>query len=293
MALLPRIRAQVTLATRKRVSGWPDGAHASVQTGGGFEFHDVREYVVGDDSADIDWKASARHGSLLVKRKVAHHRTTVLIAAATGRSMAAMAAPTVRKADLVLQVAATFASLAINHGDAVGMLGGDGSSSFAARPSTLTVPAERMLMKLKQSCQLHSQDANLVELLQLSSASLRKRGIVVVLCGDIEVDEQTERALKRLAARHQVMVVVVPDLDPTHPDLAGRRVMGVTDERLLPAELLRDAALAQEWRTRQEDQTRRRSAALARLSIPCLHLTAEAEVVPQVLTLVRGLRRAA
>ena len=121
MPRLTRVHTEVMLATRGKVSGWLDGAHQSVNAGRSLEFHDVREYVRGDDVSDIDWKASARGGQLLVQRHVAERRTTLLIALATGRSMAAMADPSTVKRDLMLDAAATLASLALASGDYVGM----------------------------------------------------------------------------------------------------------------------------------------------------------------------------
>ena len=145
MPRLTRVHTEVMLATRGKVSGWLDGAHQSVNAGRSLEFHDVREYVRGDDVSDIDWKASARGGQLLVQRHVAERRTTLLIALATGRSMAAMADPSTVKRDLMLDAAATLASLALASGDYVGMLHFGAPGAVAARPSTRAVRVERML----------------------------------------------------------------------------------------------------------------------------------------------------
>ena len=36
--------------------------------GRSLDYDDLRDYVPGDEVRDIDWKATARHGSPLVKR---------------------------------------------------------------------------------------------------------------------------------------------------------------------------------------------------------------------------------
>lgn len=293
MSRLPRIQTQVALTTRHKVAGWADGAHPSSQAGRSLEFHDVREYVRGDDVSDIDWKASARRGSLLVKRHVAERRGTLLIAAATGRSMAAMATPTLRKADLLIDAAATLASLALRHGDHVGLLHSRGASTTGGRPSTRAVQVEQMLAGLGSACRPDSPEADLGHLLGATSTSLRRRGIVALLCGDVDLDGQSEALLRRLVARHEVLVVVVPDLDPTDPALAGRPVVGVGDRRRLPADLLRDPGLAEAWLEDCRERAARRSASLARLSIASLVLRAADPVVPQVVSLARRMRHAA
>ncbi|WP_040284693.1 DUF58 domain-containing protein [Tessaracoccus massiliensis] len=290
MARLPRIQSQVALATRYRVSGWSEGAHSSVHAGRSLEFHDVREYVRGDDVADIDWKASARRGSLLVKRHVAERRTTLLIAAATGRSMAAMASPTARKSDLLVEAAATLAALALGHGDYIGTLHWNDGATAGGRPSTRAVQVEQLLAGLDAACRLDADDADLPRLLDATATALRRRSVVAVLCGDVEIDGELEARLRRLVAQHEVMLVAVPDLDPT-ADVGT--VVGIHDRRRLPRELLRDRHLREAWRADCAERAARRNAALARLSISSLLLNPEQDVVGQVLTLVRGMRRAA
>lgn len=293
MPRLPRIRAQVALATRHKVSGWAEGVHQSINAGRSLEFHDVREYVRGDDTADIDWKASARRGSLLVKRHVAERRTTLLIAAASGASMAAMASPTLRKSEAQLDAAATLASLALAHGDYVGLLRSDGGATVGARPSTRAVRVESMLSALERATRLDAPEADLPHLIEATSATLRRRGVIAIVCGDVEVDGQLEARLRRLVTRHTVLLVAVPDLDPTDPALAGQRLVGLDDRRRIPRDLLRDPRLGEAWRADRAERAARRAAALARLAIPSLLLRADEPVVPQVLTLVRRMRRAA
>ena len=48
-----------------------EGEYASVYSGRSMELNDLREYVRGDDVRDLEWKASARSGQLLVKRFIA------------------------------------------------------------------------------------------------------------------------------------------------------------------------------------------------------------------------------
>lgn len=292
MARLAPIQTQVELATRHKVSGWNEGAHTSINAGRSLEFHDVREYVRGDDVADIDWKASARRGSLLVKRHVADRRTTLLLAAATGGSMAAMATPQMYKRDLMIDAAAALASLALAHGDYVGCVRwGDGTPE-SSRPSTRAVRVEQMLGELDRASQEGSPEPDLARLLDVTATSVRRRGIVALICGDVDVDAHFESRLRRLVVQHEVMVLVVPDLDPTDPAIT-RRLFGVDDHRLLPTTPLHDAELRSAWLADVEARAARRSSALARLSISSITLAPEQRVVPQVLSLIRRVRRAA
>ncbi|RRD45233.1 DUF58 domain-containing protein [Tessaracoccus sp. OH4464_COT-324] len=287
MPLITRFHTQVSLALRRPTSGFFDGGHQSVHIGRSLDFNDLREYVRGDDPSDIDWKASARRGGLLVKRHVAERRATLLLAVATGRDMAGMASLLEAKSELAVAVAATLASLAVIRGDYVGLVRCNGAQARLERPATRLVAAERMLGLIQADCAPSSPPADVAKLLEATAASVRRRAIVAVICDDIDLDAPVLAGLKRLSAQHDVLLVSIGDLDPTAPELAGRTILGLDDDRLLPAAFLRDARLAQELRQERAARQERRSQHLARLRISHLTVRDSATVVPDVLDLVR------
>ncbi len=293
MARLTRVRRAVALATRKRVGGLYEGVHSSLHAGRSMEFNDLREYVRGDDVAEIDWKASARSGgSLLVKRHIAERRTTVMVAVATGRSLTGMANPTETKTNLAVQVAGAFGSIATQHGDYVGLLWCDGDDIRADRPSTRDVELERMLGHIEDASGADSPEANLGRLLEVTATTLRRRGIVVVVCDDVDIDAHLETRLRRLVVQHDVMVVTLADLDPTDPAIATSPVVGLDDHRELLRELRRDKQLRDAIRADRAERAARRTSALSRLAISSLHLSGTDALVPSVLNLVRRHRHA-
>ena len=257
------------------------------------EFNDLREYVRGDDVAEIDWKASARSGgSLLVKRHIAERRTTLVVAVATGRGLTGMANPTETKIDLAVQVAGAFGSIATQHGDYVGLLWCDGDDIRADRPSTRDVELERMLGHIEDASRANSPEANLGRLLEVTATTLRRRGIVVVICDDVDIDANLETRLRRLVVQHDVMLVTLADLDPTDPAIASSTVVGLDDHRELLRDLRRDKQLRDAIRADRADRAAARTSALSRLAISSLHLSSTESLVPSVLNLVRRHRHA-
>ena len=65
---LNRIKANISIYARKNTSSLLDGNYKSIYKGKSLNFDDLREYVVGDNVKDIDWKASSRTRKLLVKQ---------------------------------------------------------------------------------------------------------------------------------------------------------------------------------------------------------------------------------
>ena len=293
MARLTQVRRAVALATRHRVGGLYNGAHSSLHAGRSMEFNDLREYVRGDDVAEIDWKASARSGGpLLVKRHVAERRTTLIVAVATGRELAGMASPTEKKVDVAVQVAGIFGSIATQHGDYVGLLWSQGEDIRADRPSTRDVELERMLGHIEKNSGLDSPETSLPRLLDVTATTLRRRGIVVVVCDDVDIDADLEARLRRLVVQHEVMVVTLGDLDPTDPSLADLFVVGLDDRREISRELLHDAQLHAAIQRDRIDRATRRTAVLSGLAISHLHVTGTEGLVPALLGLLRRHRHA-
>ncbi len=76
-------RQQITriqLITRRLLRGIVSGNAVTKQRGYGLEFDQLREYDSGDDIRFIDWNASARSGSLMIKQYLQDHTKTVIIA---------------------------------------------------------------------------------------------------------------------------------------------------------------------------------------------------------------------
>ena len=71
---------QITIQTRRLLRGTMAGDSRSAQKGTGLEFDQIREYQFGDDVRFIDWKASSRLNSLLVKQYIEERCRTILLA---------------------------------------------------------------------------------------------------------------------------------------------------------------------------------------------------------------------
>ena len=58
----------LSLLSKRMFQGQLLAQRRTMQTGGGIEFADHREYILGDDLRYLDWNVYARHGELLLKR---------------------------------------------------------------------------------------------------------------------------------------------------------------------------------------------------------------------------------
>jgi uncharacterized protein (DUF58 family) len=245
-AHLTRVKARMSIHAHRKVRGLLEGEYASLQTGRSMDFADLREYVRGDDVKDLDWKASARSRTLLVKRYAAARRHSVLLAVSTGRSMAAMNDVDVPKRDLAVMVAGVVGYLATRHGDVVAGVYGDAAGQRYLKPSGSELGLERILAGVHGATRPDSAAADLESVLRYVARTVRRRTILVVVADEYTVTPGLAGVLRRLAVQHEVLLVSIGDLDPTTA-AATRPLVDIDSGRAVPAWAQDDPQLRREF----------------------------------------------
>src|SRR3954464_7622188 len=97
------------------------------------EFDDLRPYVPGDDVRDIDWKATARSGTVLIKRFVSEKHHKILLVADAGRNMSALTPSGESKRDVAAHVLGAVGLITLGRSDEIGMVYGDIRGSINVR----------------------------------------------------------------------------------------------------------------------------------------------------------------
>lgn len=298
MPLLTKIKTQLVIHSRRKVTGLLEGQYASLHAGRSLDFSDLRDYLPGDDVSDIDWKASARTGSLLVKRYVADRKHTLFLLVDTGRELAALAdwddalGSGAVKRDLAVTAAGVLGWIAIRHGDYVGLICRDQHGPTILRPSTRELDLERMLELVEASCSEDGPAQDTRGLLDYAIHSIRRRTIMVLVTSGIDLDPETESMLRRLLVQHELIVVTIADVDPTEPGRAGRAVRDIGTGRRFPGFAARSTRLAGELAAADAERRERRAASLTRLGVSSVELSSTDELLPALLALLDGMRHA-
>ena len=302
MALLTKIKTRLAIHAHRRVRSLLDGEYASIQLGRSLDFNDLREYVVGDDVKDLDWKSSARHGSLLVKRYLADRKHTLLLCVCTGPSMTAQATADTTKADLVIFVAGLLGYLATRHGDLVGLVAGSTDTVRSIRPRGSELHLERLLRQVLDQISAPAEvgptasderrGSDLAAVLDHVARTVRRRTITVVISDDVELGGAEQAQLRRLRAQHEILFVTVADLDPTDEQLVGSLVDVGTGSGL-PDFLRGDPELHAELVEATQARAERRRTALERLGIAGELVASEDHCVPAIHRLLDRHRHAA
>ncbi|MET8807114.1 DUF58 domain-containing protein [Streptomyces sp. NPDC004546] len=226
-----------------------DGRTSVLTRGEGTEFDSLREYVPGDDTRSIDWRATARQSAVAVRTWRPERDRHILLVLDTGRTSAGRVGDAPRL-DASMDAALLLAALASRAGDRVALLAYDrrvralvqGRSAGDVLPGLVSAmaPLEPELVET---------DAR-----GLTSAALRtapRRSLIVLLTtlDAAPVEQGLLPVLPQLAQRHTLLVASVAD-----PHIAQMAESRGSAEGVYEAAA---AAQAQSERQRTAEQLRR------------------------------------
>ncbi len=111
----------IAIKTRRLLRGSMVGDERSAIKGTGFEFDQIREYQFGDDVRFIDWKASSRLNTPLVKQYIEERTRTVFLAVDVSNSGILGSQETLKR-DIFAEVASVLALVTASGKDSVGVI---------------------------------------------------------------------------------------------------------------------------------------------------------------------------
>ena len=180
------------------------GAHLKRRRGEGTDFHQMREYRVGDSLRQIDWKATSRARKLISREYQDEKNQQLVVLLDTGRRMLADEGG-LSHFDHVLNASLVVSYLALRQGDAVGLLASGGDSRWVA-PQRGMGAIDTLL---RASFDLQARPVATDYLAAATELSLRqrRRSLVMLLTNvrDEDIDDLLA-AVRLLQSRHLVCV---------------------------------------------------------------------------------------
>ena len=210
------------LTVRRRLNGLLHGDHAGLRLGPGSEAEELTRYQPGHDVRRIDWKVTARAREPHVWLTQAEHELDTWLLLDQTPSMA-FGTATQEKAALAVSVTGAVGLLTAAPGNrlGIGVLTSDGLTW--TRPLAGRIAARRALHPAVSVSRDGVAATGLAEALTNLSRRHRRPGLRVIVSdllspsGEFERPFDWEQPLRRLTARHDVVVVEV--LDPRELEL--------------------------------------------------------------------------
>ncbi|AFV76118.1 DUF58 domain-containing protein [Thermus oshimai] len=274
-ALLRRLELKVV----RPLDGLLFGDYRGVFYGRSLELAEISPYHPGDELERIDWPATARTGTLHVRRFREEKELTLWLLLDGG--------PTVRfgsrrreKYALGLELALAFAYIALRHGNRVGgVVSGRLLPPKGGRAQALAL-AEAALKAAEDP-------APLGERLDLLGRVARRRGLLFVFSDFLD---EFALPLGRLAARHDLVAVLLEDpLERELPEGVWRFRDPRTGE-VVEVDAL-DPRVRAAYRARAEALRKARLEALRRAGAEVVLASTEMDLVPLILGFVERRRR--
>ncbi|MFI1371650.1 DUF58 domain-containing protein [Streptomyces longwoodensis] len=188
-----------------------DGRTSVLTRGEGTEFDSLREYVPGDDTRSIDWRATARQSALAVRTWRPERDRHILLVLDTGRTSAGRVGDAPRL-DAALDAALLLAALASRAGDRVDLLAYDRRVRALVQGRT----ARDVLPSLVDAMAglepaLVETDARGLTATALRTAPRRSLIVLLTTLDAAPVEEGLLPVLPQLTQRHTVLVASVAD----------------------------------------------------------------------------------
>lgn len=251
------------------------------------EFDDLRPYVPGDDVRDIDWKASARSGTVLTKRFVSEKHHKVLLVADAGRNMSALAPSGEVKRDVALAVMGAIGLITLGRLDEIGMVYGDsrGSTNVGNRRGETHI--ESLLDRFYRHACGRPGASDIVTQLAYVAAGHRRRLLIVVVSDEPDVDDRLSDVLQQLSGRHDVMWAMVSDMPAVAS--AEHRIDGydVADGKFVLGAAAADRRVLSAYRRAEHARTRQLDKLLTAYAIPYTKIQSSDEIRAKIVEMTQ------
>ncbi|MEM7358891.1 MAG: DUF58 domain-containing protein [Pseudomonadota bacterium] len=183
------------------------GAHLSVRRGDGLEFHQLREFREGDTLKQVDWKATARHGSPIAREYQEEKDQNIVFLLDCSRRMRA-SDKDLSYFDHCLNALLITSYVALDKGDAVGVM------TFSGKPSWMSPVKGKVsinaLLGHLYDLETSTQTSDFLQATEQLLSRHRKRSLIVLMTNlrEESIDDLVA-ATEMLRKHHLVMVAVI------------------------------------------------------------------------------------
>ncbi|HVI57803.1 MAG TPA: DUF58 domain-containing protein [Luteimonas sp.] len=180
------------------------GAHIKRRRGEGTDFHQMREYRVGDSLRQVDWKATARARRLISREYQDEKNQQLIVVLDTGRRMLARDGA-LAHFDHALDASLVVSYLALRQGDAVGLFATGGEERWVAPQRSLG--AIDVLLRASYDLQPRPVATDYLAAATGLSRRQRRRGLLMLVTNLRDEDSEDLLAAVRMLQRRHLVVV--------------------------------------------------------------------------------------
>ena len=213
-----KIKRNISIQASKKSTNLLEGLYRSIFQGRSMDFDDLRDYVIGDNNKDIDWKSSIRHGSLLVRRYCAYRRHNFVFIIDSGKKFNGLTEKLESKSDVSLYTFGTLAYLIHKNDDEMTAVYND-NTSLASEPFRVSTINIEMTMSALEKNILLDNPHNINEMLEYPLKHYKRKMIYIIISDLAGANDITENILKKVTASHDILFINISDASICGDDL--------------------------------------------------------------------------
>ena len=207
--LLPKIRKLDVYARQHALSEVIEGNWTTTFKGHGMEFSGYRTYQYGDDASLIDWKASLRSKSLLIKEYEQEKSVNVFFMFDVSNSML-FSSTRKLKAEYGAEIVSSLAFAILRSGDSVGL------SMFTDRmitklPLNMGRKMHYMIVKDLSNVNNYGGNFDLGKSMNFLFSFLKSRAVIIIVSDFIGLDDKWYKYLRIASQKYEVIGIMIRD----------------------------------------------------------------------------------
>lgn len=259
---------RIQIRTNRVVNDILAGQYESVFKGQGMEFHEVREYVPGDDFRMIDWNVTARTGHPHIKVLAEEREMTVMLlvdASGSGR----FGSVDRFKNELAAELCAVLAFSAIKNNDKVGLIIFTGDVELYVPPAKGRKHVLRVIREVLYF-EPRGKRTNIPAALHFMNGVIKRRAVTFLVSDFMASDY--EAPLRIANRRHDMIAVAVTDpREEVLPDVGLVSVYDAETDRETLVDTS-DKRTRTEYAKRAQQRAQERDETLRRTRVDTIHV---------------------
>ncbi len=285
---ISKIKGNVGISSNLKATNILDGSYKSIFKGKSLNFEELREYNIGDNIKDIDWRASARSMNVLVREHVAEKKHNIFFILDSSFDMNANANKNDLKRDIAISLAGTIAYLAYKNGDYTGAI-------YSKNNSPKFFPLKQTLFHIENYLTFYEEDLknqkikeikkyknSLNDSIKYLASYLRKKSIIFIISDLAGFDELDEDVLKLLSYRNDIMAIEIGDTT-----LFDNKSYDIDNRKYFAPMFSKNKKLAKIDREIKETVYINNLNKLRRYRIALIHIDKIEDVVPKIIELLK------
>lgn len=204
---------QILIKARRQIIGDRIGNNPSLFRGEGYDFIELREYVMGDDTRHIDWNVTAKMGKPYVKVFREERELNVQTVALLGGGL--YFGSSRPKIESLAEAVALIGYSAVANGDMFGHSSYSEALRDEVRPGKKRFSVQQSVESVLSS-ELINHRADIDTAAKELYRRIKRRSLIVLLGDFFEIPD-----LRLLARKHEVVAVVVRDRAEENPEAMG------------------------------------------------------------------------